>query len=95
MTEQQIVTAAEEAEADDFDALMSALDAMFHVHECPNHSGAERLAAYAQAKQAFAQFCGFDGPADEVAMDIIEKYAKAADEEGAPTPNAPTSNKVH
>ncbi len=96
MTQQQITTAAEEVEADDFDAMMSAFDLMFHVHECPNHSGAERLAAYAQARQAYATYCGFDDPAaEEVAKDIIEKYAKAADEEGVPIPNAPTSNKVH
>ncbi len=82
MTQQQITTAAEEVEADDFDAMMSAFDLMFHVHECPNHSGAERLAAYAQARQAYATYCGFDDPA-------------AADEEGVPIPNAPTSNKVH
>ena len=92
MTEQQITTAAEEVEADDFDDMMSALDWMFHVHECPNHSGDERLTAYAEAKQAFAAYCGFDGPAEEVATDIIEKYAN---DEGVPVPNAPTSDKVH
>ena len=63
--QQQIVTVDEEAEADDFDAMMTALDIMFHVHECPNHSGAERMVAYAQAKQAFATYCGFDSPAEE------------------------------
>ncbi len=90
--QQQVVTVDEEAEADDFDAMMTALDIMFHVHECPNHSGAERMVAYAQAKQAFAAYCGFDGPAEEVATDIIEKYAN---DEGVPVPNAPTSDKVH
>jgi hypothetical protein len=77
--EQQLITAAEEVEADDFDAMMSALDLMFHVHECPNHSGAERLAAYARARQAFAAYCGFE-PDDMVEDELT---------------NAPTSNKVH
>ena len=30
--QQQVVTVAEEAEADDFDAMMTALDIFFHAH---------------------------------------------------------------
>jgi len=88
--QQQIVTAGEEVEADEFDAMMSALDMFFHVHRCPNHSGAERMAAYAQAEQAFATFCGFD------TVDFVGPEGGDEDVAGdEPTPNAPTSNKVH
>ena len=90
--QQQIVTAAEEAEADDFDAMMTALDIFFHAHRCPHHSGAERMAAYAQAEQAYATFCGFDmfvGP------DSGEPEPEPEPDDGPKAPNAPTSNKVH
>lgn len=95
MTQQQIVTAGEEAEADDFDDLMTALDVMFHVHECPNHSGAERLAAYAQAKQAFETFCGFDCEPTTEEIEAMPTEDFGEEDCGGATPNAPTSNKVH
>lgn len=78
----QLTTTPEPVEIDDdFDAMMYALDVFFHVTECPNHSGAERMNAYAAAKQAFTLFVGG-----------FEDHDAAAE---PATPNAPTSNKVH
>jgi len=106
MTQEQLVTEADEADDDAFDTMMSALDVFFHVAKCPNHSKEERQEALKEAADAFAAYVGYDpltGPengteaaAREVVADLIEKYVpKDVVPDGIPVPNAPTSNKVH
>ncbi len=99
MAQEQLMTAAEEANEDAFDAMMSALDVFFHVAVCPNHSKEERQDALKQAKETFAAYVGYDpltGPEDMAPGEPVETVT-------TPSPstvllyegNAPTSNKVH
>ena len=53
---QEVPAAVEEV--DPFDEMMSALDWYFHVTSCRNHSNAERLEAFREAREAFAAFAG-------------------------------------
>ena len=62
---QEVPAAVEEV--DPFDEMMSALDWYFHVTSCRNHSNAERLEAFREAREAFAAFAGDDEAFDELA----------------------------
>ena len=62
---QEVPAAVEEV--DPFDEMMSALDWYFHVTSCRNHSDAERLEAFGEAREAFAAFAGDDEAFDELA----------------------------
>ena len=92
----ELEIAAEEAENDAFETMMSALDVFFHVAKCPNHSKEERQDALKAAADAFAEYVGYDpltGPPDE--MEPVVTSKSPADTMLAFEGNAPTSNKVH
>lgn len=98
MAQEQIMTAAEEAEADAFETMMSALDVFFHVAMCPNHSREERQDALKDAKEAFAAFVGYDpltGPDDQEEEEALPPSDELGVDVALPRANAPTSNKVH
>lgn len=103
--------AADHDDAIEFDTMMQALDAFFHMAVCPNHSPDERGLALKIAREAYIEFAyNGDDPEDEgVVVDASppaygvkggEGFIGAPQAEHVlgdddPAPNAPTSNRVH
>jgi hypothetical protein len=83
-------------DADDFDEMMDALDAFFHVTTCPNHSDAERKEAFGLAYQAYYKFAGdpddTTGDASPPGIGNHNRQHVLGDDDKQ---NAPTSMKVH
>jgi hypothetical protein len=87
-------------DAEDFDTMMNALDALFHVAVCPNHSDDERQAAFQCARDAYIDFA-YGGEDPEFEPEVIgvadasppgnhERVLGDEDKQ-----NAPSSRRVH
>jgi hypothetical protein len=94
--------AADHDDTAEFDTMMQALDAFFHMAVCPNHTPDERGLALKMAREAYIGFAydGEDPEGPEVvgaAPAIIESEHQHEHVLGDddPAQNAPTSNKVH
>ena len=86
-------------DADDFDEMMDALDAFFHVTTCPNHSDAECIEAFGLAYQAYYKFAGDPDDTTGDVIGVVDARPPGNHDQRVlgddDRQNAPTSRKVH